>query len=68
MLVVVMAVWQVYMNGMTDGLVALSTILPEELILGLEIRMKVTEYVDLRIKNLREENPGQVEIEDFSYK
>ena len=22
--------------------------------------MKVTEYVDLRIKNLREENPGQV--------
>ena len=68
MVVVVMAVWQVYMNGMTDGLVALSTILPEELILGLEIRMKVTEYVDLRIKNLREENPGQVEIEDFSYK
>ena len=64
----VMAVRQVYMNGMTDGLVALSTILPEELILGLEIRMKVTEYVDLRIKNLREENPGQVEIEDFSYK
>lgn len=56
------------MNGMTDGLVALSTILPEELILGLEIRMKVTEYVDLHIKNLREENPGQVEIEDFSYK
>ena len=56
------------MNGMTDGLVALSTILPEELILGLEIRMKVTEYVDLRIKNLREGNPGQVEIEDFSYK
>ena len=24
--------------------------------------MKVTEYVDLRIKNLREENPGQVVI------
>lgn len=39
--------------------VALSTILPDELILGLEIRMKVTEYVDLRIKHLREENPGQ---------
>ncbi|KAK8813469.1 hypothetical protein WA556_000047, partial [Blastocystis sp. ATCC 50177/Nand II] len=39
--------------------VALSTILPDELILGLEIRMKVTEYVDLRIKNLREENPGK---------
>ena len=38
---------------------ALSTILPDELILGLEIRMKVTEYVDLRIKNLREENPGK---------
>ena len=40
-------------------IVALSTILPDELILGLEIRMKLTEYVDLRIKNLREENPGQ---------
>ena len=38
---------------------ALSTILPEELILGLEIRMKLCEYVDLRIKNLRQENPGQ---------
>lgn len=43
-------------------LVALSSLIPDELILGLEIRMKVTEYVDLRIKNLREENPGQVEI------
>ncbi|KAK8789263.1 hypothetical protein WA588_001148, partial [Blastocystis sp. NMH] len=41
--------------------VALSSLLPDELILGLEIRMKVTEYVDLRIKNLREENPGQYE-------
>ena len=42
-----------------SSVVALSTLLPDELILGLEIRMKVTEYVDLRIKNLREENPGQ---------
>lgn len=40
---------------------ALSTILPNELILGLEIRAKVTEYVRLRILALRKENPGQYE-------
>jgi tRNA (guanine-N7-)-methyltransferase len=40
---------------------ALSTILPDQLILGLEIRAKVTEYVRLRILALRKENPGQFE-------
>lgn len=57
-----MAVWQVWNKVNEQILVALSSLIPDELILGLEIRMKVTEYVDLRIKNLREENPGQVEV------
>jgi tRNA (guanine-N7-)-methyltransferase len=38
--------------------VALSTILPEETILGMEIRAKVTEYVRLRLVALRKEIPG----------
>jgi len=38
--------------------VALSTILPDETILGMEIRAKVTEYVRLRILALRKEVPG----------
>ena len=41
--------------------IALSTILPDKLILGLEIRAKVTEYVRLRILALRKENPGLYE-------
>lgn len=57
-----MEVWQVWNEVNEQILVALSSLIPDELILGLEIRMKVTEYVDLRIKNLREENPGQVEV------
>ncbi len=40
---------------------ALSTLLPDKMILGLEIRGKVTEYVRLRILALRKENPGQYE-------
>ncbi len=40
---------------------ALATILPNKLILGLEIRAKVTEYVRLRILALRKEHPGQYE-------
>ena len=40
---------------------ALSTLLPGKLVLGLEIRAKVTEYVRLRILALRKENPGQYE-------
>ena len=38
--------------------VALATILPEETILGMEIRAKVTEYVRLRLVALRKETPG----------
>lgn len=38
---------------------ALSPILPECTILGLEIRAKVTEYVRLRIMAHRKENPGK---------
>lgn len=38
--------------------IALSKLLPNNLILGLEIRAKVTEYVRLRIAALRKEEPG----------
>lgn len=38
--------------------VALSTILPNETILGMEIRAKVTEFVRLRLLALRKEVPG----------
>ena len=38
--------------------VALSTILPDETILGMEIRTKVTEFVRLRILALRKDVPG----------
>ena len=38
---------------------ALATVLPEETILGMEIRAKVTEYVRLRIVASRKEHPGQ---------
>lgn len=41
--------------------VALSTILPNETILGMEIRAKVTEFVRLRILALRKEVPGSYE-------
>ena len=39
--------------------VALSNLLPEEQILAMEIRAKVTEYVRLRIVALRKDHPGQ---------
>lgn len=39
--------------------VALSTLLPEKTVLGMEIRAKVTEYVRLRIVALRKDNPGK---------
>ncbi|CAM1506488.1 Fc.00g061290.m01.CDS01 [Cosmosporella sp. VM-42] len=42
--------------GFGGLLVALGPKLPEELILGLEIRTQVTEYVQERIKALREQN------------
>mmetsp|Transcript_17755 Transcript_17755/g.49176 ORF Transcript_17755/g.49176 Transcript_17755/m.49176 type:complete len:322 (+) Transcript_17755:176-1141(+) len=41
--------------------VALSTILPNETILGMEIRAKVTEFVRLRLLALRKEVPGSYE-------
>lgn len=44
--------------GFGGLLVALSPLLPEELILGLEIRTQVTEYVEDRIKALRERERG----------
>jgi tRNA (guanine-N7-)-methyltransferase len=41
--------------------IALATLLPQETVLGLEIRAKVAEYVRLRIMAHRKENPGQFE-------
>jgi tRNA (guanine-N7-)-methyltransferase len=38
---------------------ALATSIPDEVILGMEIRAKVTEYVRLRIVAFRKEHPGQ---------
>ncbi|CAI2165623.1 16784_t:CDS:2 [Funneliformis geosporum] len=40
-------------------LVALSTLFPDTLMLGMEIRVKVEEYVRERINALRLQNPGQ---------
>ncbi|KAF6207269.1 hypothetical protein GE061_018510 [Apolygus lucorum] len=40
-------------------LVTLSTMFPEKLMLGMEIRVKVSDYVMDRIKALRDKNPGQ---------
>lgn len=39
-------------------LVDLSQIFPDKLMLGMEIRVKVSDYVQDRIKALREQNPG----------
>lgn len=39
-------------------LVELSTLFPDKLILGMEIRVKVSDYVQDRIKSLRESEPG----------
>ena len=39
--------------------VALATLLPHEIVLGMEIRAKVTEYVRLRIVALRNSHPGE---------
>ena len=48
--------------GFGGLLVALSPLLPEELILGLEIRTQVTEYVQDRISALRSQNAPPVII------
>lgn len=42
-------------------LVDLSPLFPETLMLGMEIRVKVSEYVQERIKALRLQNPGKYE-------
>lgn len=45
--------------GFGGLLVSLSTLFPETLMIGMEIRDKVTEYVKERISALRTTNPGQ---------
>jgi tRNA (guanine-N7-)-methyltransferase len=39
--------------------VAMANLFPDKLVMGMEIRAKVCEYVRLRIEALRQENPGQ---------
>ncbi|MCL7023565.1 hypothetical protein MKW94_023875 [Papaver nudicaule] len=45
--------------GFGGLLISLSTLFPDTLMIGLEIRDKVTEYVNERILALRETNPGK---------
>lgn len=45
--------------GFGGLLISLSTLFPEKLMIGMEIRDKVTEYVKERITSLRTANPGQ---------
>lgn len=45
--------------GFGGLLIGLSPVFPDKLIMGFEIRDKVTEYVRLRIAALRKEHPGQ---------
>lgn len=40
---------------------ALSTMFPDTLMLGMEIRVKVSDYVQKRIEALRLQHPGQYE-------
>ncbi|KAJ6794894.1 tRNA (guanine-N(7)-)-methyltransferase [Iris pallida] len=47
--------------GFGGLLVSLSTIFPDTLMIGMELRDKVTEYVKERILALRASNPGQYE-------
>lgn len=47
--------------GFGGLLISLSTIFPESLMIGMELRDKVTEYVKERIVALRASNPGQYE-------
>ncbi|GFX97395.1 hypothetical protein TNCV_1077661 [Trichonephila clavipes] len=48
-------------------LVELSSLFPEALMLGLEIRVKVSDYVQERIKALRIQNPGKVNLAKCSF-
>ncbi|KMT11852.1 hypothetical protein BVRB_5g105480 [Beta vulgaris subsp. vulgaris] len=45
--------------GFGGLLISLATLFPEKLMIGMEIRDKVTEYVKERILGLRKTNPGQ---------
>ncbi|KAK7311807.1 hypothetical protein RJT34_10179 [Clitoria ternatea] len=45
--------------GFGGLLISLSTMFPETLMIGMELRDKVTEYVKERILSLRKANPGQ---------
>lgn len=45
--------------GFGGLLISLSTLFPETLMIGMELRDKVTEYVKERISSLRVANPGQ---------
>ncbi|KAJ4707664.1 tRNA (guanine-N(7)-)-methyltransferase [Melia azedarach] len=47
--------------GFGGLLISLSTLFPETLMIGMELRDKVTEYVKERISALRVTNPGQYE-------
>uniref|UniRef100_T1JBD7 tRNA (guanine-N(7)-)-methyltransferase n=1 Tax=Strigamia maritima TaxID=126957 RepID=T1JBD7_STRMM len=42
-------------------LIALSPLFPDKLVLGIEIRVKVSDYVQDRIRALRHQNPGKFE-------
>ena len=48
-------------------MIALSPLFPNNLILGMEIRDKVEEYVDRRIKALRDQNANKKPEEAGSY-
>ncbi|OLN85086.1 tRNA (guanine-N(7)-)-methyltransferase [Colletotrichum chlorophyti] len=52
--------------GFGGLLVALAPILPDTLVLGLEIRTSVTEYVQERIKALRVQNQGTGQYQNIS--
>ncbi|GFQ00341.1 tRNA (guanine-n(7)-)-methyltransferase [Phtheirospermum japonicum] len=47
--------------GFGGLLISLSTLFPEKLMIGMELRDKVTEYVKERVLALRASNPGQYE-------
>ncbi|KAL2494121.1 tRNA (guanine-N(7)-)-methyltransferase [Forsythia ovata] len=47
--------------GFGGLLISLSTMFPETLMIGMELRDKVTEYVKERVVALRSSNPGQYE-------
>ena len=48
-------------NACLFSTVSLSSMFPDTRMLGMEIRVKVSDFVSDRILGLREENPGQYE-------